>query len=262
MVRACRPNDPPWLKGAFADLGVKEVTGTKHNPRVLAMFAVAGHPEIKDDETAWCSGAVNAWFIETGFKGTNNLAARSWERWGKPLDIEKPIKRGAVLIFRRGTEKWQGHVCLLLEDRGDALVVIGGNQSNAVTIATYSRDALIAARWPATVKNSTNIKLGGATAGSEAAREGAEKAKEVVRDNADTIAEKIDTTKGEVMQLAEYLTVAKWLFVALSVAALALLLWRFYTKHLKADPVPAIPDGPSIDDEGNDDARLTDTRAG
>lgn len=143
-----RVTDPPWLKRAYNDLGLQEVPGPKHSSRVLQMFKAAGHPEIKNDETAWCSAALNAWMVESGHKGTSNLMARSWLRWGRKLDTDNPLPRGAVLVFPRGSSPIQGHVCLLLEDKGDMLKVIGGNQSNAVTVAHYARSRLLGARWP------------------------------------------------------------------------------------------------------------------
>lgn len=146
--RAARASDPAWLRAAFADLGLKELPGPRHSARVIEMFRLSGHPEIKNDETAWCAAAVGAWLREGGQRGTQSLAARSYLNWGRTIGTSEEIPRGAVLIFRRGTSEWQGHVCLCLEDDGGTLTVIGGNQSDAVTITTYSRSGLLGARWP------------------------------------------------------------------------------------------------------------------
>jgi hypothetical protein len=97
-----------WLKRAFADLGLQEFPGAAARPRIVEMYAKAGHPEIKSDEVAWCSAAVNAWMVESNVRGTASLAARSWLAWGRAIDIRKTIPRGAVLIFRRGNSSWQG----------------------------------------------------------------------------------------------------------------------------------------------------------
>lgn len=147
QVRA-RPSDPPWLKRAFADLGLKEVPGKGSRPRIVQMYALAKNAGVKDDSVPWCSAAVNAWMVESGHAGTRSLLASSWLDWGHKVDTSKPIRRGAVLIFKRGNSSWQGHVCLLVEDNGSVLTVIGGNQSDAVTIARYRRSSLLGARWP------------------------------------------------------------------------------------------------------------------
>jgi uncharacterized protein (TIGR02594 family) len=158
MTTHALANDPPWLKRAFADLGIQELPGAAARPRIVEMYAKAGHPEIKSDEVAWCSAAVNAWMMESNIRGTGSLVARSWLSWGRAVDSRKIIPRGAVLIFRRGKSSWQGHVCLCLNDRDGTLTVIGGNQKDGVTIDRYRKAALIGARWPDTVGNSRTIQ--------------------------------------------------------------------------------------------------------
>lgn len=142
-------SDPIWLKKAFNDLGIHEIAGPAANRRVLELFRLAGHPEIKSDEVAWCSAAVNGWMAESGIVGTRNLMARSWETWGKPVSRSR-IPRGAILVFKRGTG-WQGHVCLCLSDDGATVTAIGGNQSDSVSIARYRKRGLVATRWPSNV---------------------------------------------------------------------------------------------------------------
>lgn len=146
-----QPTDPPYLKAAFVDLGLSEIKGKLHEPRVLEMFVLAGHPEIKNDETAWCAAAVGAWLVRGGEKPTGSLMARSYEKWGRTCSISKPIPRGAICVWPRG-DLPHGHVNICLEDLGDTLVCIGGNQGNGqgggVTISREGRDNLVTARLP------------------------------------------------------------------------------------------------------------------
>jgi hypothetical protein len=65
MITHALANDPPWLKRAFADLGLQELPGAAARPRIVEMYAKAGHPEIRSDEVAWCSAALNAWMVES-----------------------------------------------------------------------------------------------------------------------------------------------------------------------------------------------------
>jgi hypothetical protein len=58
MITHALSNDPPWLKRAFADLGLQELPGAAAKPRIVEMYRKSGHPEIKSDEVAWCSAAI------------------------------------------------------------------------------------------------------------------------------------------------------------------------------------------------------------
>jgi uncharacterized protein (TIGR02594 family) len=143
-------SDPDVLKAAFADLGLKEVPGSKHNPRVLQMYKDSGHAWVKDDETAWCAAAVGSWLKKAGQPGTNSLAARSYCQWGKKTSNPK---RGDIVIFARGSG-WQGHVALYLGEESGRVWHIGGNQSNAVTVTSTPRSKVLDFRTPVTALNS------------------------------------------------------------------------------------------------------------
>jgi uncharacterized protein (TIGR02594 family) len=145
---------PPWLQVAMGEIGIKEYPGPADNPRIQQY-----HQETSlassDDETSWCSSFVN-WCMETaGVEGTSSAAARSWLRWGRPVEHYCTTPRavlqrlGAVVVLRRGRETWQGHVTFLLEQEGDRLICLGGNQGNAVKVSSYSAADLLGMRWPA-----------------------------------------------------------------------------------------------------------------
>lgn len=139
----------PWLETARADLGLKEVPGEGSNPRILAMFAAVGHPEVTEDATAWCAAYVGSILKASGLPipPTNvNLLARSYCTYGVKCDP----RPGAIAIWRRGKSTWQGHVNVVERVTEDGKVIcIGGNQSNAVT-RTKPLDPADALdfRWP------------------------------------------------------------------------------------------------------------------
>lgn len=151
MARKALPSDPPYLKAAFADLGLSEIPGSKHSARVLQLFKSAGHPEVKNDETAWCAAAVGGWLKESGYQSSGSLMARSYVKWGRACDLSRPVPRGAVVVWPRG-EPPSGHVNICLEDDGTYLTCIGGNQGNGngggVTITKERKSKAIAARLP------------------------------------------------------------------------------------------------------------------
>ncbi len=79
-----------------------------------------------------------------GALGSNPYLARNWLRFGQKV----PPIPGAVLVFARGPG---GHVGFALGQDGTHDHVLGGNQSDAVTIARIAKFRLVAARRPATV---------------------------------------------------------------------------------------------------------------
>jgi hypothetical protein len=78
-----------------------------------------------------------------GALGTNPYWARNWLLFGREV---QPII-GAVLIFERGSG---GHVGFAIGQDDTHFYVLGGNQSDAVTIARIAKSRFLAARWPAT----------------------------------------------------------------------------------------------------------------
>lgn len=143
----------PWLDIMTTWLGVSEIRGANDNPKIVAMFRAAGHPEVTDDETAWCSACCCAAVAASGFAippVSINLMARSW------LDHADKLARpevGCIAIWKRGKTGWQGHVNVVAEISADGKTVlcIGGNQgAGEVSYATHriDSDQLLGWRWP------------------------------------------------------------------------------------------------------------------
>lgn len=139
--------EPAWLALARAERGVKEKPGEGDNPVVGAYYRDAGHPEVRHDSVPWCAAFVGAMLKRAGIEPSGSLAARSYLKWGRPAESPKP---GAIAVFARGNSSWQGHVAFVLRDLGDGrLQVIGGNQSDRVSIAAYPKTRLLGLRMPA-----------------------------------------------------------------------------------------------------------------
>ena len=127
-------------------VGVSEVVGSKHNPSIIAMFKASGHEWVRDDETPWCAAFVNAVLADCDLRGTGKLNARSFLEWGEPVDLAD-AKHGDVVVFWRGSpDGWQGHVGFFAGTAGQNVMVLGGNQSNKVSIAAYGKDRLLGVR--------------------------------------------------------------------------------------------------------------------
>ena len=113
---------------------------------------------LKRDGRSLGDPSKNPWcgdFVETcvrvalpdepllGALGSNPYWARNWLLFGQ----EVAPATGAVLIFGRGSG---GHVGFAIGQDGTHFYVLGGNQSDAVTIARIAKARLLGARWPTT----------------------------------------------------------------------------------------------------------------
>jgi uncharacterized protein (TIGR02594 family) len=148
-------DDPAWLKAAFSRLGVSEIAGARHEKKVLEMYAAAGKPQASD-EVAWCSAFI-AWCLKkAGLPHSGSLMARSYTKYGIKQDKKKRIPRGAICVWPRGNDPVYGHVNFCLDDDGQTITCIGGNQENGkgggVTISKYKKSRLVSAVMPAPKK--------------------------------------------------------------------------------------------------------------
>lgn len=139
---------PPWMVIARSLEGTREIAGRKHNPNILALWKMAKLP-FTDDETPWCAGFVGACLEQAGFRSTRSAAARSYERWEYGTRLRKPVA-GCIVVFWRGKPTgWSGHVGFVDSvDQQGRLIVLGGNQGNAVNIKPFNKARVVGYFWP------------------------------------------------------------------------------------------------------------------
>ena len=138
-------NAPPWMSFAWADLHVAEAPGTPDNPRIVDYFRRVGHADVDNDATPWCAAYVGACLERAGLRSTRSLAARSYLAWG--VDTVAPAY-GAIVIISRGADPALGHVGFLVGLTDSHVVLLGGNQSNAVTVEAFARSRVLGWRLP------------------------------------------------------------------------------------------------------------------
>ncbi len=136
---------PAWLVHAWAELGQREIAGPRSNPRIDDYIRRAGHPKLANEATAWCAAFVGACLERAGLPGTGSLMARSYLRWGEPATNPEP---GLVAVLSRGADPAFGHVGFLVGLTRDRVILLGGNQSDAVTVEAFARERLLGLRRP------------------------------------------------------------------------------------------------------------------
>jgi len=128
---------------AKKEMGVSEIEGSKHNPKIIDYHATT-KGKATTDEISWCSAFVNWCFLKAGIIGTNAANARSWLKWG--VEVKEPKEGDVVVFWRNKKDSWEGHVAFFVRFDGNYVVCLGGNQSNKVCKANYLKSRVLGYR--------------------------------------------------------------------------------------------------------------------
>lgn len=146
-----------WFEAALTLVGAKEDKSVRSNPEILQWAKDLGITDYTSDDIPWC-GLFVAHCIGSSLPDeelpVNPLRARNWATFGEECDP----KRGAVLVFWRGSEKsGNGHVGFYYSEDDAAYHVLGGNQSDSVNVCRVAKNRLVkgGARWPRTAATLT-----------------------------------------------------------------------------------------------------------
>ena len=132
------------LDFALKEYAQKEIAGEKNNPRILEYYKLARNSWVKSESVAWCSAFLCYCLEMAGIHSTRSLTARSYERWGKPTPDPKV---GDIAVFwRQSKRSGLGHVGFYITQNEHFIYVLGGNQSDQVSIAPYPKSQLLSFR--------------------------------------------------------------------------------------------------------------------
>ena len=134
-------------------VGVREISGEASNPHILTMLRLDSKWP-KGDETPWCSAFTNyiCWLLR--LPRSKSLRARSWLDVGVPVDINRGAAGFDVVILKRGTGRQPGpenttapgHVGFFAGTAAQHVLVLGGNQKDAVNVRPYPRSRVLGIR--------------------------------------------------------------------------------------------------------------------
>lgn len=140
--------EPVWMGTARTLIGTKEGAGAADNPTILSWAKKLGGWEAtyyNHDSIPWCSLFVTHVLEENSIHGPRGfLAAKSYLNWGEKTD---PCP-GAIMVFGRDGG---GHVAFYVGEDKTNYHVLGGNQSDSVSVTMIDKDRLLDARWPSGV---------------------------------------------------------------------------------------------------------------
>ena len=136
-------NDPAWITEARKHLGTTEIAGPESNPEILEWWKAIKRGGIKADSVPWCAAFVGACLEKVGITSSRFESARSYLQWGEPLP---EAVYGCIVVFSRTDG---GHVGFVVgKDEQGRLMVLGGNQNDAVSIAPFNIMRVVGYRWP------------------------------------------------------------------------------------------------------------------
>lgn len=143
-------------------LALSACTTLPQNDLVVASSKYLGLHEVADRQelsrlvgvdpvrTEWCAAFVNTILEQQGYPTTNSLLARSFTDYGEPVFGDP--EPGDIVVLRRGTEGWQGHVGIYLDTKvrngKTYYVLISGNDDDSVRIGQFNANRLITIRRP------------------------------------------------------------------------------------------------------------------
>lgn len=152
--------EPAWMVEARSKMGLHEVRDYTE----LAAWLRSDGPTLGDPrKLPWCGD-----FVQTAIKLTlpdepipiNPYLARNWLKFG----VETKPRLGAVMVFWRGSRNGiSGHVAFYVGEDASTYHVLGGNQSNQISVTRMAKDRFLGARWPKTDATTTGSVAKAAT---------------------------------------------------------------------------------------------------
>lgn len=141
-----KPKDEtPWMTIATKEIGIAEIPGAKHHPRIIE-YHQATSLKAQNDETSWCAAFASWVLLQAGYKSPKTAWARDFEKYGQKIDSPK---YGCLMGFERNGPGGDSHIAFYTGKEDEKYYyVLGGNQGNQTCVKGYLKKDLIYMRWP------------------------------------------------------------------------------------------------------------------
>jgi len=140
---------PKHMTIAYELLGTKEIVGSKHSATILGWAKELGLADIyTNDELAWC-GLFFAYVMMKADRKVvlptkdkyDYLRALKYVNMPNVTEVAKGNESvGDILIFQRPEG---GHIGFCVSASDDTFNVLGGNQSNSVSLTNIAKNRLV-----------------------------------------------------------------------------------------------------------------------
>lgn len=135
-------------------IGIRELAGPDDHPLILWWLSLCGFDFHSHDEIPWCSAFTNGIAWELRLPRSKSAAARSWLGVGRPIPLTQARPADDVVILARGTGPQPGpdrldapgHVGWFGGVQGDRVLLLGGNQGDGVSLASFPVSKVLGVR--------------------------------------------------------------------------------------------------------------------
>ena len=136
-------------------LGLRELNGSRHQPCIQWCLSLCGLAPETPDEVPLCAAFCHHPAFELSLPRSHSAAARSWLAVGTPISLLYAEPAYDIVILTRGplpqpgpevTSGAPGHVGWFAGRDGDEVLVLGGNQRNAVSVEAFAASRILGLR--------------------------------------------------------------------------------------------------------------------
>ena len=148
--------EQPWMVLAVSQKGIHEVRDEPVVQNYWRQAKLSGLAKYSASGIPWCSGFCCAMFEEVGIRSARTDGAKNWLKWGQELTT--PVD-GCIVVF---TRDGGGHVGFITgEDTKGNLLVLSGNQGDAVNIKSFDKGRVTGYRYPSNMVVPNTLTVGG-----------------------------------------------------------------------------------------------------